>query len=274
MVPVALLTDFGTRDWYIASMKGVILGKAPGTPIVDITHDIPMGNITVGAFVLFAAHSAFPAGTVFAVVVDPGVGSKRLPLIARAGGYIFIGPDNGVLSPCLQRYSDVSVHELREAEYRRDEVSCTFHGRDIFAPAAAHAARGVPLSSFGPAVTEYRITDIPQPLRQGSTVAGRVLYIDRFGNAVTTIPISAVESIPHESCTVSVARRRLPLLSYYGEVGRGKPLALIGSSGFVEISVNRGSAARRLGLRVGSRVVVRAAGAHHSRTGPADVAAQ
>ncbi len=254
---IALLTDFGTRDWYVASMKAVIAGIAPDARVIDISHEIPMGNVAAGAFALLACHSYFPDDTVFLAVVDPGVGSERLPVIARADRYLFVGPDNGLLSGCLERAGKVAVRELANPRYRLADVSSTFHGRDIFAPGAAHAARGAPFDEFGPEVVDYRTTGIPFPLVQGKRIGGRVLYIDRFGNAITNIPFATVhEALAEQEIAVTVGRRKVPYLSYYSQVRPGRPLALEGSSGFVEISVNRGSAARRLGLRLGTRVVV------------------
>lgn len=256
---IALITDFGTRDWYVASMKAVIAGIAPDARVVDISHEIPMGNVAAGAFALLACHSYFPEGTVFLAVVDPGVGSDRLPVIARSDRYQFVGPDNGLLSGCLERAETASVRELANPRFRLANVSSTFHGRDIFAPGAAHAARGAPFEEFGPEVVDYRTTGIPFPLVQGKRIGGRILYVDRFGNAITNIPVSALrEALGEHEVSVTVGRRKVPYLSYYSQVRPGRPLALDGSSGFVEISVNRGSAARRLGLRLGARVVVQA----------------
>jgi S-adenosylmethionine hydrolase len=237
----------------------VIADIAPEATVVDISHDVPMGNVAAGAFMLLACHQSFPKATVFVAVVDPGVGSERLPVIARTERYTFVGPDNGILSPSLQRAERVSVRTLINPRYRRSQVSDTFHGRDIFAPGAAYAAQGVAFNTFGPVVTDYQTTGIPVPLVEGNRIGGRVLHIDRFGNAITNVPVGSVEeTLRGREVVVTVGRRRIPYLSHYSQVRTGRLLALGGSSGFVEISVNRGSAARRLALKVGSGVVVQA----------------
>lgn len=259
MAVIALMTDFGTRDWYVASMKGVICSIAPDASIVDITHDIPVGSIATGAFTLLACYRYYPQGTVFVAVVDPGVGGTRRAIVARTETYTFVGPNNGVLAPCLQEADRVDVRELTRTRYHHEPVSHTFHGRDIFAPCGAHAARGVAFNRLGPRVDDFQTMTTPVPLVQGSSIGGRVLHVDRFGNAITNIPLSMVrETLGEDHIEAVVGRRQLPYHRYYAEVRQGRPLALEGSSGFVEISVNRGSAARRFGLKVGSRVVVRA----------------
>jgi len=253
---IALLTDFGTRDWYVAAMTGAILSVAGRADIIDISHSIPMGDIRAGAYALLASHRSFPRGTVFVAVVDPGVGSSRLALIARCGDSVLIGPDNGLLAPCLALEPRPVVRQISNPGYQRSGVSAVFHGRDVFAPAAAHMVRGVPFPSFGPLVVTW-VTGPCAPAQYGrERAAGAVCYIDHLGNALTNIQTMAAQEACGKQMEVRTAGRCPPIVSYYEEVPRGKPLAVTGSSGYVEIAVNGGSACRRLGLRPGSVVTV------------------
>ena len=259
MALVGLLTDFGTRDWYVASMKGVIADIAPHAQIIDITHDIPMGDVAAASFMLLVSHTTWPKGSIFVAVVDPGVGSARKALIGCANGYVFIGPDNGILASCFALDPTVEVRHLSNPAYWRPHVSPTFHGRDVFAPAAASMARGGSLNSYGPLMTSWAPSPLPEPVMHGSEVCGVVAYIDHFGNALTNIPLPVVSSAVGPRADVVVGDQVLPLLSFYKQVPPGAPLAVEGSCGYVEISVNAGSAAGNLGLRRGSPVTVRPA---------------
>jgi S-adenosylmethionine hydrolase len=255
---VALLTDFGTEDWYVGSMKGVILGIAPQSSIVDISHQIPMGDIRAAAFSLLSCYASFPHGTVFAVVVDPGVGSDRRAVVARSNRYLFTAPDNGVLSPVLAREEQTAIRMIANPEMRLEKVSSTFHGRDIFAPAAAHLANGEPFEDFGPVVTDPITSHIPQVRVTDSQICGEVVYIDHFGNAITNIAKQDLPSRVKDDLTVTVSEKhQVSLGDHYDQVAPGQPLALIGSSGMLEISVNGGSAAAVLGINAGASVVVR-----------------
>jgi len=254
---IALLTDFGTRDWYVASMKGVIADIAPHATIIDISHDIPMGDTAAAAFTLLISHPTYPRGTIFVAVVDPGVGSDRRGLIGCANGYVFVGPDNGVLAPCLDADSRVEVRCLANPSYQRPQVSPTFHGRDIFAPAAANMARGGTLSAFGPAVTSWAPSPVPRPSVEGAVLHGAVAYVDRFGNAITNVPLALARQRAGTELEVEAGGLKLPLLSFYQQVHSGEPVALEGSCGYIEVSINGGSAAEKLGLAVGTPVVVR-----------------
>jgi len=246
---IALTTDFGSSDWFVGSMKGVILGINPQVTIVDLTHEIPAGDIRAGAFALAASYKCFPRLTVHCAVVDPGVGSERAPIAVKTSDYWFVGPDNGVLSFALAQEKVREVRRLDNDEYFRKPVSHTFHGRDIFAPAAAHLSNGVPMNSLGSEVNEFVRVAWPQVNIDGGVTHGQVIYIDRFGNCITNI--SSVAS------NVRVAGRiECPVKKFYQEVPSGQPLAMMGSTGFLEIAVNGGHAAKALGLKLGDVVEV------------------
>jgi len=251
---VTLTTDFGLRDPYVAEMKGVILRLAPETRLVDITHDVDSHDVVGAALVLEAAVPFFPAGSIHLVVIDPGVGTARRGLAVNAGDATFVGPDNGLLTPIFSRGGWRAV-ELAAAELRLPHVSRTFHGRDVFAPAAAHLARGVPLERFGPAVDDPVRVAWPEVHAVGSAVAGAVLHVDRFGNLITSIAAAAVEGLGSEA-SIHIAGRRLPLVGTYADLPRGAAGALIGSSNRLEVAVREGSAAAVLKARRGTPVAV------------------
>ena len=263
---ITLLTDFGEHDTYVGQVKGVILARLPDAQLVDLTHRVPPQDVRVGAIHLAAAAPHFPAGTVHLAVVDPGVGTARAPLAAASGGQFFVGPDNGLLAPALARLGgDVRVHRITNESCRRRSVHPTFHGRDLFAPAAAELARGMPLDEVGPAVDSFVPLALPEPVVQGDSVRGEVLYVDHFGNGVTNI---TAEMLPSGPVQVTVGNeherekgpetRSVPLVSTYADarVEVGAPLALIDSDGRLEIAVRNGSAAEQLGLAPGTPVSV------------------
>jgi len=255
---ITLLTDFGLADWFVGTMKGVILGISPRARIVDITHDIPAGDIRAAAFALAASCRFFQAGTVHVVVVDPGVGSARKAIAVQTAKYTFVGPDNGVLSWALRAEKIKAVRLLENEEYLLRSVSYTFHGRDIFAPVAAHLARGMPLRKFGPVAKDFVRLPWPAPNRSGRRIQGEVIYIDRFGNAITNIEKKVVLRTQARSCKVQVGARHLtcPVKMFYQAAPAKTPVAVPGSCGLLEIAVNEGSAQQQLGLRVGMRVVL------------------
>lgn len=257
---ITLTTDFGTADWFVGAMKGAILSVAPRATIVDLCHGVPGGDLRAGALALWAAFRHFPRGTIHVVVVDPGVGSSRAGLAVRTADYLFVGPDNGVLSLALAEQRVRAAHRLTNERFFRQPVSRTFHGRDVFGPVAAHLARGVPLRSLGPKQSDWVRLPWPRPVREGEELRGEVVYVDRFGNAITNLGESVLAELGTEwrelRCDVG-RRRRLPFASHYQEVASGEAAAVVGSSGLLEIAVNGGSAARRLGLRVGALVRVR-----------------
>lgn len=253
---ITLTTDFGARDWFVGVMKGVILGVNPRAKVVDLTHEIAPGDIRGGAFALSAACRFFPKGTIHVAVVDPGVGSNRPALAVQTAEYGFVGPDNGVLSFALRDQKIKAIHRLENAQFFLKPVSRTFHGRDLFAPVAAHLSRGVPIHRFGPRQKELHRLKWPEPRpAAGGRIEGEVVYLDRFGNAITNVENASLK--PTGLYEVFAGRRRLcPVRAFYGSVRRGAAVAVPGSTGFLEIAVNGSSAARELGLAVGSQVSV------------------
>jgi S-adenosylmethionine hydrolase len=251
---VTLTTDFGLRDPYVAEMKGVILRLAGDVHFVDITHDVESHDVVGAALALEAAAPFFPAGAVHLAVVDPGVGTARRGLVVAAGDATFVAPDNGLLTPVFAR-GDWRAFELSDAALRLSRVSRTFHGRDVFAPAAAHLALGVPPERFGAAVTDPVLVPWPEVHTVGGAVAGAVLHVDRFGNLITSIAADAVEDVGPEA-SIHIAGRRLPLVGTYADLPRGGAGALIGSTNRLEVAVREGSAAAVLKARRGTPVAV------------------
>ena len=265
---ITLTTDFGVRDTYVGTMKGVILSINPNVQIVDITHAIPPQDIYEAAFSIYSAHSYFPKGTIHVVVVDPGVGSDRQAIVYQTNSAFFVCPDNGVLSYLLpnveaEQEHSIDVVEIQNKAYYLPEVSNTFHGRDIFAPVAAHLSLGVPLADFGPPVQTLVQLPIPVPELSGNMLTGQIVKIDRFGNAITNISESTIDRL--ESATtgkitayeIRIGNVRLNRFNRaYAESGVGKPLAIIGSSGLLEIAINGGNAKEGLGLKWGDPVVI------------------
>ncbi len=256
---VTLTTDFGVRDPWVAEMKGVILGIARAArqtiELVDVTHEVAPHEVVEGALALEAAAPFFPPGTVHVAVVDPGVGTARRAIAVAAREQVFIGPDNGLFTPFLAG-ADWKAWEVTNAEYRLPAVSRTFHGRDVFAPAAAHVAIGVDPARLGPPVTDPVRLAWPEARTLAGRVAGTVIHVDRFGNLVTSIRAAAVERVAGARAMVSVAGCSVPLVGTYGELAPGGVGALVGSSGRLEIAVREGSAARFLKARRGTPVIV------------------
>ena len=253
---VALLSDFGTRDHYAGTMRGVIVGICPDAALVDVTHDIPPHDILAASLELAAAYRFFPAGTVFLAVVDPGVGSARRGLAADAGGHRFVAPDNGVLTHVFEQTPPRQVVELTERRYARPTVSRTFEGRDRFAPAAAWLARGIRLSALGRPLRGHVTLDLPGLDVRTDAIAGAVVRIDRFGNAVTNVPrshfdrLAAAGGIDIVVGGCAVER----LVETYADIGPGEVCALFGGSDHLEFAANAASAGERLDLRVGAPV--------------------
>ena len=256
---VALLSDFGSRDHYVGAMKGVILGICPDTTLVDIAHDIPTHDVLTAGLELAAAYRYFPAGSVFLVVVDPGVGSERRGVAADTGDYRFVAPDNGVLTAVLDETPPRRVVELTERRYARPTVSRTFEGRDRFAPAAAWVAKGVQLSALGRPVTDYQVLDLPTPELTADRIAGQVLRIDRFGNLVSNIDRKTFDRLAqHGSIQVEVGSHGIDrLVETYADIGDDEVCALFGSTEHLEFAANSTSAVERLGVERGAAVVVR-----------------
>jgi S-adenosylmethionine hydrolase len=254
---IAFLTDFGTRDHYVGVMKGVALGICPDAALVDINHEVPPQDVLTGALELAAAYKYFPVGTVFLVVIDPGVGSARRGIAADSGSYRFVAPDNGVLTLALRETPSARVVELSERAYQRPTVSRTFEGRDRFAPAAAWLARGTELTALGREVGEWLELTAPSPVIEETQLVGEVLRVDRFGNLVTNLNRATLERYAGDKAIQIVAGRvAMGTVVTYTDVEVGSPCALIGSTDYLEIAVNGGSAAERLGLGRGDPVRV------------------
>ena len=239
-------------------MRGVILTICPEATLVDITHDIPPHDVTVGALELAAAYRYFPVGTIFVVVVDPGVGSTRRGIAADTGDYRFVAPDNGVLTLVLRETPPKKVVELTNRRYARPTVSRTFEGRDRFAPAAAWLAKGTQLAALGRAAADIQTLDLPVPEAEGDVIAGIVMRVDRFGNLVTNIERKAIERLGQGS-TISITadgRRIERLVATYNELPADGVGALFGSSDHLELAAPSASAAERLGLGRGAVVTV------------------
>jgi len=281
---ITLTTDFGLADGYVGTMKGIILGIAPDARLVDITHQIAAQDVRQAAFVLYSAYPFFPPHTVHLVVVDPGVGSARRPVALRTPAGTFVGPDNGVFTYVLAHEPVEALVELADPRYRLSEVSRTFHGRDVFAPAAAHLAAGVLFAALGPSISDPVTFPLPRLEIGSGAVAGEVLLADRFGNVVTSVgrlvwdgaelvlepafqdaggrKQDARRAAPtrfraNEAVVVVAGQEIVGVRHTYAEAEPGEALALVSSEGHLEIAVREGSAAQRLGLRPGDAVEVR-----------------
>ena len=259
---ITFLSDFGLRDWFVGVVHGVLLSDAPGVHVVDLAHSVPPGNIARGAFMLEAAAPDFPAGTVHLAVVDPGVGTDRRALAVSARGQYFVGPDNGLLEWALSA-PDARVHELTEPRFFRAPVSRTFHGRDVFAPVAAALANGTPIDALGPRVKSPVRLPQHDPVLRSDALVGRVMFIDRFGNALTNLTAEAIKAsfgpaADDAGFEVTVLDRTIHgLARSYGDAPVGTLLAILGSSGRLELAQVGGAASDRLGLGDGDAVQVR-----------------
>ena len=246
---ITLLTDFGMEDTFAGVMKGVILGITPHARVVDLTHAVPPQDIRAAAFHIAGAVKYFPPGTIHTVVVDPGVGSERAAIAVQTESGFYVAPNNGVLSLSLKADPPKVAVRLSNSEYWLPTVSKSFHGRDIFAPASAHLARGVPIENLGPAIDDLVSVPFSQAV-QGSfgSIEGRVQHIDHFGNCITNIPAEMLSTIP--SVVIKVGGCRITgIVPSYSAVEPGEILALIGSTGYVEIAQRDGHAARKFDIR-------------------------
>jgi len=263
MVPpiITLLSDFGLKDPYVAEMKAVILSICHDAHIIGISHNIEKFNIRAGAFVLASAIPYFPDGTIHVAVVDPGVGTKRRPIIVQAKRSFCVGPDNGLLMLAAQKEGIRHVYHISNQRYMLPKVSGTFHGRDVFAPAAAHLARGTPSSDFGPEIHDYAIPEFAKPRTTKGELCGEVLHVDDFGNIITNISKGDLDKTGIiEGFRLSIKLRgkatRMKFCSAYGETPSKTPLALIGSHDFLEIAVNQGNASKTFKTKVGDTVII------------------
>jgi hypothetical protein len=259
---ITLLTDFGLADHYVAAMKGVILGICPRARLVDITHQIAPFSISEGAYTLAQAWQYFPKGTVHLAVVDPGVGSARRAMAAQMEGHRFVAPDNGLLTMVLGRGAGlrkIRTHEITARRYFREPVSNTFHGRDIFAPVAAHLAKGLALARLGKPLLDPVIADFAKPVQlPDGQWCGAVLSTDRFGNVITNFDWASFSEIARHHFSLKLASRTLTKYSAtYASAPAGRPFVIQGSSGYIEISINKSSAAASLNVLPGTTVILK-----------------
>lgn len=272
---ITLTTDFGTADGYVGVMKGVILSIAPNARLVDLSHQVPPQDVARGAYLLYTAFPFFPPDSIHLVVVDPGVGTERRAVALRTPGGTFVGPDNGLFTYVLAEAREWLAVELTNPAYRLMRVSSTFHGRDLFAPAAAYLSIGVPLEAMGPPVDDLVLLPLPHLEVKPGRAEGEVLYVDRFGNLITSIGrlqwdgdnlalVPAFHRKPPSPVPIAAAHARVELAERmvsgirrtYGEAAAGALVALVGSEGFLEIAVCQGDAAHTLGARRGDRVLL------------------
>ncbi len=260
---VALLTDWGTRDFYVGAVKGVALSTFPGVKLVDLTHEIEPYNIHEGAVTLWLAAREFPPGTVFVAVVDPGVGTERRPLVVVTGnGQAFVGPDNGLFTLVMREFGVRSVRQITNRDYMRPgPISYSFHGRDIFVPTASHLASGRPVEAVGPEVSDYVLLDIAPAQQTEEALTGEVILIDQYGNLQANITGEMVRSFGlrfGDRIVVQVGDTRLESVwaNTYGDVPEGDDVAFLASTDLVEIAVNMGSAQERFGASLGSPVII------------------
>lgn len=259
MRQIALITDFGLDDYFVGAMKGVILSINPQAAIIDITHTIRPQDIRSAAFTLAACRWDFPKGTIFAAVVDPGVGSQRRAILAEAENRLFVAPDNGLLSLILNDAREpgetARVSELKNERYFRHPISRTFHGRDVFAPVAAHLSKGVEPGDFGPEITDFVCFPASRPhINDRGGIEAEIIHIDRFGNLITNL---RADDLP-ERFEMQIGGRGINRLTeFFAEAAKGEIFAIIGSAGYIEIAVNRDSAARLLAARTGNKVLVK-----------------
>ncbi len=249
MPVITLLTDFGLKDPYVGMMKGVILGLCPSARLVDLTHLVRRQDVAEGAYQLARGFSCFPRGTIHLAVVDPGVGGERRAVVVEGDGHYFVVPDNGLMTHCLSRLKRYRAYELTEASYRLRSVSRTFHGRDIFAPAAGHLAAGVKPSAFGPPTERLLELDFAPVEPEGQDFLATVLAVDHFGNLVTNFARPG-------RWKARVGDRTIPMADSYSEVEKGELLTIWGSDNLLEVSSNQGHAGDLLRLVPGDRIVL------------------
>jgi S-adenosylmethionine hydrolase len=252
MATLTLLTDFGVEDYYVAAVKGTVLGLAPGTQIVDVSNQVPSGDLVTGAYLLAAAVPWFPDGTVHLAVVDPGVGSARRILVARTDNAWIVLPDNGLLTHLLHQEAIRSVRSVEKTDVFLDHPGQTFHGRDRFAPVAAWLLRGESAEELGPEVGDPIRLPWEEPRREPGLLAGKVVHVDRYGNLITDIPAGW---LPDEACRAEVAGHRVHRrASHYAEIPDGEPAMIPGSLGTVELSLKGEQLARRWIVERGTEV--------------------
>jgi len=254
---ITLTTDFGHQDPFVGILKGVIAAINPQAHVIDLSHGVPAHNVMAGALILQHAVRYFAAGTIHVVVVDPGVGSPRKPILIEHAGHFYIGPDNGVLSLALEGKPPERIIELTNADFYLPRISQTFHGRDIFAPVAAHLTLGVPPNEFGKRLDTLENLSLPQIIRGENQLDGEIIYADGFGNLFTNIRERDLTGLPKERLQIGMAEVPLGgLVTTYASVGTGEFACLFNSWGLLEIAINKGSVTQQTGAKIGDKVTV------------------
>jgi S-adenosylmethionine hydrolase len=258
---ITLLTDFGDRDYFVASMKGVILTINPHAILVDLSHHVPPHSVEEAAYLLKSCYRYFPEGTVHVAVVDPGVGTRRRPLVVKTARYYFLGPDNGLFSYIFDEEDEVEVREIGNQQYRLESVGFTFDGRDLFAPAAAWLTTNQPFESFGRRIEERVAFPIVEPKRGANGLVGEVVYVDHFGNLISNLTLKHLDVVrsaaPRQGPALEIAGHRVNgLVASYAEGSKVEPSALINSNGAIEVFVKEGSAAQWLKVGRGESVAL------------------
>jgi S-adenosylmethionine hydrolase len=256
---IALITDFGEEDFFVASLKGVILRINPKARIIDLTHQVPSFDIRQGGFILFSCYKYFPPRTIFLVIVDPGVGASRSILLAKTKKYFFIAPDNGVLSLTMKSEGVELIRKVTNKKFFLQEQSKTFEGRDRMAPVAAWLSKGTSPGLFGPQVQDYKVLSDLEPIRKEREIAGSIIYRDKFGNLITNIPKAMVKKLKKEAgksnlILVTKNRKISSFRENYSQGRKGELFYLVGSLNLIEIAAREASASRKIKAKVGDRV--------------------
>jgi len=254
---ISLLSDFGLKDPYVSEMKAVILSICPKVTLVDITHEVSKYNIMEGAFILASATPYFPENTIHLAVIDPGVGSKRRPIIVRSKKHLYVGPDNGLLILAAKNDGIINVYHIVNKKYMRKEISSTFHGRDIFAPVSAYLANGVKPEEIGIEIEDYEIPEFVKPIIKNNLIELRVIHVDSFGNVITNLHKNQVKDLKLKfnaklSLIIKDKKLKVKFLRTYSDAKKKELLALIGSHNFLEIAMNQGNASNKLKLKEGN----------------------
>lgn len=259
MKVITFLTDFGAQNSYVAQMKGVA-STLTDARLIDITHDITPHSIQDGAFALLTSVDYYPIGTVHVAVVDPGVGTDRKGILVTTRSQILIGPDNGLLIPAARHLGDFTVYEITNAKYMLNDVSNTFHGRDIFTSVAAHITNGIPFEEIGPVIDEYVNLDFGKCKITDKTATGQVIYVDHFGNIITNIDSKALRKVLNYDSKIMAfigdKKQKLSFVKSYNYIRKGQMLATIGSSNFLEIDKNQGNASKKFKVKPGDSVKI------------------
>ncbi|KXA94078.1 hypothetical protein AKJ65_05500 [candidate division MSBL1 archaeon SCGC-AAA259E19] len=265
MPPIALITDLGDRDYFVSSMKGVILSINPEAKIVDITHQVPKQDVRTASFILANAAETFPKGSTFVAVVDPGVGTERLCILVRTENELnFIGPDNGVFTLAAEKFGIEEVRKISNKDLLRSDISSTFHGRDVMAPVAAHLSSGLKPKKVGERIEKLELIDMKKPKSMTKGIRGEILHIDDFGNVITNVGADLIEKRADTGTTLKIKvddhELKAPFVKTFGEVPEGGNLCYIGSSNLLEIAKNRGNLSDEINVERGNELFINVVG--------------